>query len=308
MQDKQPQMENHGPIRLFDVREVMDMPELWYLNGSYVTNNEAKVSVLDRGFLFGDGLYEVVRVYDNKPFCLDEHLERFFFGVQGVGMSLSYTRGEFDKLIRKVVADSDLGWASVYWEVSRGAYDPRTHYVTPKMTTPNVFVQTKAVGPQPEERRRNGVMVSLQPDVRWLKCCYKTVNLLPNCMASTKAHDKGGFEAVLYRDQNHVTEGASSSFFIVKDGEVWTHPEGDLILSGITRGEIKKLCQKNGIPFKEKIFGVRDALTADEAFTSGTVVEVNPVVRIDDNVIGSGRPGPVANKIVDLYLKHTGQW
>jgi D-alanine transaminase len=283
------------------------MPELWYLNGSYVAREEAKVSVLDRGFLFGDGLYEVVRVYDNEPFCLEEHLARFFLGVKGVGMLLPYTREEFLELIRKVIADSDLRWASVYWEVSRGAYDPRTHYVTSKMTIPNVFIQTKAVGPQPDERRQNGVMVSLQPDVRWLKCCYKTVNLLPNCMASTQAHDIGGFEAVLYRDQNHVTEGASSSFFIVKDGEIWTHPEGDLILSGITRGEIRELCVKDGIPFKEKVFGVKHAITADEAFTSGTVVEVNPVVRIDDNVIGSGKPGPVTRKVMELYLRRTGQ-
>jgi len=283
------------------------MPELWYLNGSYVSKEEAKVSVLDRGFLFGDGLYEVVRVYDNEPFCLKEHLDRFFFGVKGIGLPLPYTREEFEGIIRKVIADSNLGWASVYWEVTRGTYDPRTHYITPSMTKPNVFIQTKAVGPQPEERRQNGVGVYLYPDVRWLKCCYKTVNLLPNCMASTYAHDRGGFEAVMYRDQDHVTEGASSSFFIVKNGEVWTHPEGDLILSGITRGEVKKLCEKNGIPFKEKIFGVRDALEADEAFTSGTVVEVNPVVRIDDHTVGSGKPGPVTKKIVDLYLKHTGQ-
>lgn len=283
------------------------MPELWYLNGSYVAKEEAKVSVMDRGFLFGDGLYEVVRVYDNRPFCLEEHLDRFFFGVKGLEMPLPYGRDEFGELVRGVVADSDLGWASVYWEVSRGAYDPRTHYITPGMMTPSILIQTRAVGPQPEARRRDGVAVYLQPDLRWLKCCYKTVNLLPNCMASAKAHDRGGFEAVLYRDQNHVTEGASSSFFIVKHGEVWTHPEGDLILSGITRGEIKNLCAKEGIPFRERVFGVRDVLTADEAFTSGTVVEVNPVVRIDDTVIGSGKPGPVTSKITDMYLRYTGQ-
>ena len=283
------------------------MPELWYLNGSYVAKEEAKVSVLDRGFLFGDGLYEVVRVYDNEPFCLKEHLDRFFFGVNGVEMPLPYTREEFEKLVRDIVKDSNLGWASLYWEVTRGAYDPRIHYFDGKMTKPNVFLQTKAVGPQPEERRKNGAAVFLQPDVRWLKCCYKTVNLLPNCLASTKAHDKGCLEAVLYRDEDHVTEGATSSFFIVKGGEVWTHPEGDLILSGITRGEIKKLCTKTGIPFRERIFGVKDILEADEAFTSGTVVEVNPIVRVDDNVIGSGKPGPVTKKIVDLYLRHTGQ-
>ena len=283
------------------------MPELWYLNGSFVPKEEAKVSVLDRGFLFGDGLYEVVRIYDNEPFCLEEHLDRFFFGVKGIDMPLPYTRHEFEGLVRKIVKDSDLGGASLYWEVTRGAYDPRTHYVNPTMTAPNIFMQSKAVGPQPAERRQNGVKACLEPDLRWLKCCYKTVNLLPNCIASTSAHDKGCLEAVLYRDKDHVTEGASSSFCIVKNGEVWAHPEGDLILRSITRGEVKKLCQKDGIPFVEKVFGVKDVLGADEAFTGGTVVEVNPVVRVDDNAVGLGKPGPITRRILDLYGKHIGQ-
>lgn len=283
------------------------MPELWYLNGSYVTKEEAKLPVLDRGFLFGDGLYEVVRIYDNQPFCLKEHLDRFFFGVKGIEMPLPHTREQWADLVRRIVKDANLGGASLYWEVTRGSYDPRTHYITEKMTAPNIFMQIKAVGPQPEERRTKGSKVCLEPDLRWLKCCYKTVNLLPNCIASTRAHEKGCLEAVLYRDQDHVTEGASSSFCIVKGGEVWAHPEGDLILHSITRGEVKKLCEKNGIPFIEKVFGVKDVLEADEAFTGGTVVEVNPIIAVDDHVIGTGKPGPVTNKILDLYRKHSGQ-
>lgn len=283
------------------------MPELYYWNGSYVDKDKTTVSVLDRGFLFGDALYEVVRVYDNEPFCLDEHLDRFYFGVDGIGLPFPYKKDEFAGIIRKVVKDADLGGASVYWEVSRGAYDPRTHYVTEKMTQPNIFIHAKPAGPQPEERRKNGVQCSFQPDIRWLKCCYKTVNLLGNCIASTKAHDKGAFEAILYRDKDHVTEGASESFYIVKDGEIWTHPEGDLILSSITRLAIKRICKREGIPFVEKIFGIDDVLNADEAFTSGTIVEVNPVVKIDDHVIGNGKVGPMATKIANLYLEETGQ-
>jgi len=283
------------------------MPELVYLNGSLVSKNEAKISVMDRGFLFGDALYEVVRIYDNEAFCLEEHLDRFFFGVDGVNMPFPFTRAEFAGIIKDLIKQSNLGWASLYWEVSRGAYDPRTHYFTDDMNSPNVVMMTRQVGPQPAERRERGVKVISHPDLRWMKCCYKTVNLLPNCMARSKAHAAGALEAILYRNENHVTEGTASSVFIVKDGELWTHPEGDLILSSITRAEILKLCRKHGIPFKEKVFGLKDLFEADEVFTAATVAEINPVVMVDDNIIGSGKPGPLTKKIIDLYRHRTGQ-
>lgn len=283
------------------------MPELWWLNGSFARRDDARVSIMDRGMLFGDGLYEVVRVYDNQPFCLDEHLDRFFFGVQGVEMPFPLTRGEFRKLIHDVVRESNLGGASLYWEVTRGAYNLRTHYFTSEMTSPTVFMQTKATAPPAEELRRNGIKVLLLPDIRWLKCCYKTVNLMGNCLAMTKAHNAGLPEAVLYRDEGHVTECTASSFFIVRDGSIWTHPKGDLILPGITRGEVKKLCAREGIPFEERVFGLKDVVEADEAFLTGSLVEVVPIVATDIGAIGSGKPGPVTKKVVDLFRRHTGQ-
>jgi D-alanine transaminase len=290
------------------------MPEMWYLNGEFVTKEDAKVSVLDRGFLFGDGLYEVVRIYENEPLCLEEHLDRFFFGVNGIRMPLPYSREEFAGITRAVVKASNLGGASLYWEVTRGAYDPRTHYFTGNMTQPTVFIQTRGVDPQPEGRRQSGVVIPLVRDVRWLKCCYKTVNLMGNCLAMTEAYNAGAPEALFYRDASRVTECAASSFFIVKDGEIWTHPEGDLILSGITRLLLKRLCEKDGLPFRERVFGLKGAFDADEAFLSNTILEVVPVVGIGGDpagssvrTIGAGKPGPVTRKVMDLFLKHTGQ-
>ena len=122
------------------------MPELWYLNGSVVPPEEAKISVLDRGFLFGDGLYEVVRIYDNQPLYLEEHLDRFFFGVNGIGMPLPHTRDQFRDIVTGLIKESNLGGASIYWEISRGTYDPRTHYITGKMTKPTIFMQTREIG------------------------------------------------------------------------------------------------------------------------------------------------------------------
>lgn len=283
------------------------MPELWYLNGSVVPQEEARISVLDRGFLFGDGLYEVVRIYDNQPLYLEEHLDRFYFGVNGVSMPLPHTRDQFKDIIMGLIRQSNLGGASIYWEVSRGAYDPRTHYITDKMTKPSIFMQTRVLDAQPEEPHRVGTGAPLVQDIRWLKCCYKTVNLLANCMAMTAAHDAGVSEAVMYRDKDRVTECSASSFFIVKNGEIWTHPEGDLILSGITRLLLKRICERSGIPFVERVYGLKDLFEADEAFFSNTILEVVPVVAVSGTVIGNGRPGPVTAKVIDLFLRYTGQ-
>lgn len=295
------------PAVLLHSEEVTPMPEMWYLNGDFVSKEDAKVSVLDRGFLFGDGLYEVVRIYENEPLYLEEHLDRFFFGVNGVRMPLPHTRGEFREIAQTVIEHSSLGGASLYWEVTRGAYDPRTHYFTGKMAQPTIFMQTRAVNPQPEERRQNGVRIPLVRDVRWLKCCYKTVNLMGNCLAMTKAYESGAPEALLYRDEKRVTECAASSFFMVKGGEIWTHPEGDLILSGITCLLLKRLCTKAGIPLRERVFGLKDVFEADEAFLANTILEVVPVVGVGGSVISSGKPGPVTNKVMDLFLRYTGQ-
>ncbi|MGE5579966.1 MAG: aminotransferase class IV [Bacillota bacterium] len=283
------------------------LPELMYLNGSVVSPGEAKVPVLDRGFLFGDGLYEVVRVYDNEPFCFEEHMDRFFFGVRGIDMPLPYTRDEFTHIVRDFLRQADLGGASLYWQVTRGAYSRRTHHYSEEMVQPTVFMHVTPLGPQPEEPRRVGTGAPLVQDIRWLKCCYKTVNLLPNCLAMTVSNREGAEEPVLYRDETHVTECAGSSFFVVKNGEIWTHPEGDLILSGITRLVIRRLCAQHGIPFVERVFGVKDLLSADEAFWSNTVLEIVPVVSVARTPIGSGKPGPVTEKVMDLFLKHTGQ-
>ena len=290
------------------------MPELWYLNGRLVQKEEAKVSVLDRGFLFGDGLYEVVRIYDNEPLCLEEHLDRFFFGVNGVKMPFPYTRDEFRAILKDIIRNSNLGGATLYWEVTRGAYDPRTHYFTGEMKAPTIFIQTRTIGSQSAETRQNGVRIPLVRDVRWLKCCYKTVNLMGNCLAMTVAHEAGAPEALMYRDENRITECAASSFFIVKGGQIVTHPEGDLILSGITRLLLKRLCLQHGIPFVEKVFGLRELQEADEAFFSNTVLEVVPVTGVFGEdlgtsgcIIGSGKPGHVTKKVIDLFLSHTGQ-
>lgn len=283
------------------------MPELIYLNGSYVSKTEARISPFDRGFLFGDGLYEVVRVYDNQLHCMEEHVNRFFFGVQGLEMHVPFTKPEFVEIAEEVVRESNLGCGLLYWEVSRGSYGVRTHHYQEHMAEPTVFLSTTKYDLLSHDATKRACSVITHPDIRWLKCCYKTVNLLPNCIARTKANRAGAFEAILYRDHDHVTEGAGSSLFIVRNGELWTHPNGDLILPGVTRGYVLGLADKCGIPYREDRFGLKDLFDADEVFITGTGVEVMPVLSVDGRVVGNGKAGPVASKLLRTYLQEIGQ-
>ncbi len=283
------------------------MPELVYLNGSLMAKEDAKIHVLDRGFLFGDGLYEVTPFYGGNLYRLPEHIERFYFGIEGLEMPIDKTPQEFAGLVTQLVKDSGLLDGAVYWEHSRGSYDPRTHYYTDEMTEPTTFIHVKPAKKADPLRRTQGTKVSLQPDLRWMKCCYKTVNLVANCLAATKARKAGGVEALLYRGKEHVTEGASSTFFIVKDGKVMTHPANDLILAGVTRAVVLDLCLKHGIPCQEKVFGLKDLEEADEVFRTGTTTEVEPVVRIDGMVVGDGKPGPISTRLCRLYSEDTAQ-
>lgn len=283
------------------------MPELFSLNGTYISKAEARVSPMDRGMLFGDGLYEVVRIIDNALHCLDEHLDRFFDGITGLEMKVPFSREEFSEEAKRIVRDSDVGCGLLYWQLTRGSYGVRTHHYMDHMTNPTYFLYTSKFDLLPTNPQERFCKVITLPDLRWMKCCYKTVNLIPNCMARSRAHRVGAFEAILYRNPDHVTEGAGSSAFIVRNGEVWTHPTGDLILPGVTRAYVLGLCSKLGIPYRERTYGLCDLMEASEVFLTGTGVEVLPVVNIEGRVVGNGKAGPIASKLLKAYLREIGQ-
>lgn len=275
---------------------------LVYLNGEFVEYEKAAIPVEDRGFLFADGIYEVVRVYGGQPFQMEPHLKRLEFSAAELELNLPFGIEEFDRLSRELLAKNGHTDATIYIQVTRGVA-PRTHHFPPADTKPTVLILTRPIKHLPAEYRETGVSVITHPDIRWGRCNIKSVSLLPNVLAKEQAHRAGCFEAILVREKGEVSEGSSSNFFAVIDGVIRTHPKDRRILGGITREVVLQLCSKLGLPVKEEAFTLDELARAEEAFVSGTTTEVMPVTRIDGKPVGNGKPGPKALALYDAYRK-----
>lgn len=268
-----------------------------YLNGQFLPSAQAKISVLDRGFIFGDGVYEVWRVIDGKLFEHARHDRRLKRGLKSIEIDIA--DHEIDALAavaQRLLGDNDLrqGEGTFYVEITRGAA-PRTHAYPPAGTKPTIFAMVSRFE-VPHAVREAGAKAITQPDVRWLHCDIKTVQLLPNVMAKQKAQLAGALEAVFIRD-GIVTEGTHTSVFGVKGGELRTHPLSPLILPSITRELILEIAREQGVPLREEPFTEKELFALDELFVSGTTTDVTPVVDVNGRRIGSGKPGPVSQAL-----------
>ncbi len=276
------------------------MSETVYLNGAYVPYEQALTPIEDRGMIFADGIYEVVRAYNGRLFELDAHLERMVLCAQELRLSLPSTE-ELGAAIRGVLARSGLADASVYIQVTRGFAGPRSHAV-PQGIPPTVFAAARPV-PRPDPAHvRDGAMAITVPDRRWHMCHVKSVGLLLNTLAKQAAIEAGAQEALFVRD-GVITEGSATNAFAVFDGAVHTHPEGPHVLTGITRQVICALCRQEGIPLREEPFLVSRLYRADEAFVSGTNSEVLPIREVDGRTIGAGRPGPITVRLQEAFAR-----
>src|SRR5262245_51591918 len=277
------------------------MTDIVYLNGEYLPRSEATLSVDDRGFYFGDGIYEATRAHDGHLFEGERHMRRLAYGLRELriaGAPDSDTLLEIhDRVLRENGAVS--GPAVVYTQITRGAA-PRTHQFPSVAIPPTVFVAVIAYRPQRESRER-GVAAVTYPDIRWARCDLKTVNLLPNVMARQHATDKGVTEAIFVRD-GAVTEGSHTNVFAMLDGELRTHPLSNQILGGITRDVIIELAAEQGIPVREFPIFQRDLERVDELFITGTTTDVTPIIRLDDVPVASGAPGPVARALYGALM------
>jgi D-alanine transaminase len=266
-----------------------------YLNGSYLPAERAQLSALDRGFVFGDGVYEVWRVVNGRLFEAERHRERLERGLRELrigppdGADADGLRTIAERLLRENGLTE--GHATFYVEVTRGVA-PRTHQFPPAGTRPTIFAYMAKFKPI-EQDRRNGVRAITRPDVRWLRCDIKTVQLLPNVLAKQAAVESGAFEAIFIRD-GVATEGTHSNLFAVLNGELRTHPANNLILPGITRDVVIELAREQGVPVREEAVTEAELRQCEELFFTGTTTDVLPVVRVDDFSVGNGRPGPVA--------------
>jgi len=268
-----------------------------YLNGEYRNGDDAKVSVLDRGFIFGDGVYEVWRVVEGKLFEHARHERRLKRGLKTLEIACSDKEVEaLAGVASRLLKENNLtsGEGTFYVEITRGSA-PRTHAYPPAGTKPTILAMVSKFE-VPHALREAGAKCITDADVRWLRCDVKTVQLLPNCMSKQKASAAGAMEAIYVRD-GVVTEGTHTSVLGIVDGTLVTHPLGPLILPSVTRELVLEVAREQGVPVRERAFTKDEMFELDELFVSGTTTDITPVVEVDGRKIGSGKPGPVSKQL-----------
>ena len=275
---------------------------LCYLNGEQLPLDQARVSVLDRGFLLGDGVYEVIPAYGGRLFRLAEHLERLQASLDGVRIPNPLNDDEWSEAIETLLASNGGGDQSVYLQVTRGPAAKRDH-AFPAEVNPTVFIMTNPMSAPPEEQREEGIEVVTLADNRWLRCNLKTIALLPNVLLRQEALDRGTAEAILVRD-GLATEGAATNFFLVKDGVVVTPPKSNQLLPGITRDLVLELARAEDVPCEERNVAEEELSNADELWITSSTKEILPATRLNGAPVGDGKPGPVYRKMIAVYQEY----
>lgn len=275
------------------------MPDsIVYLNGEYLPRSEAKLSVDERGFFFGDGIYEVTRAVDGRLFESDRHMRRMTRGLKELRLEPAQSTNEIEEISLELLRRNDItsGEGTVYLQITRGAA-PRTHHFPPAGTPCTVFLSAQRFA-VPHDKRATGIAVVTYPDIRWSRCDIKTVNLLAAVMAKQHAVDHGVFEALFVRE-SAVTEGSHTNVFGLIDGELRTYPASNLILPGITRDVVLELAREMGIPVNETPFHIHHVSELEECFLTGTTTDVMPIVQFDGAPVGAGKPGKVTMALYD---------
>lgn len=266
-----------------------------YLNGQYLPLTEAKVSVLDRGFLFGDGIYEVIPAYSGKLFHFEDHMARLENSLSSIRLVNPHERAQWLEILTPLLdASRDQ---SVYLQITRGVSDKRDH-AFPEKVTPTVFAMCSDIVPL--ANLESGVKALSVDDSRWELCNVKATTLLANILLRQQAVEKGCAEAVLVKD-GYVTEGAASNIFAVIDGILITPPQGSEILPGITRNVILDIARQNDIPCSEEIISLDALQTASEIWLTSSTREIVPVVQLDNEAIANGKPGPIWEAMNQLF-------
>jgi D-alanine transaminase len=280
------------------------MNDLVFLNGNVLPRSRAMVSIDDRGFLFGDAVYEVIRTLPGRFIEPERHLNRLARSLREISIpapDLDLLGIATDLLGRN--GGLDQREALIYLQVSRGAAQ-RQHAFPPDSVEPTVLISVAAFEPRREQTER-GVAAITAPDLRWSRCDIKSVNLLANVLAAQRASEAGAFEAILIRDER-VTEATRSNVFAVIDGTLRTHPTGPSILPGVTREVVMELCGKTSLPVCEEAITRNELARAEELFVTATTSDVMPVVTLDGRPVGSGRPGPVTRRLSALLAREMG--
>jgi D-alanine transaminase len=278
-----------------------------YLNGEFLPKDEARLSVDERGFIFGDGVYEVTRAIGGRLFQEEAHWRRLARGLRELRIEVGawLTRERVREVSERLLRENHLtdGEATVYLQVTRGAA-PRTHWFPPEGTPPTVYLCASPFVVPVDLRERGAKSITL-PDIRWARCDLKTVNLIPAAMAKQRAHEVGAFDAVLLRD-GAVTEGGATNVFGVVDGVLRTYPKSNYILPGITRDLLLEMAPGLGIPVEETPIFAEELPRLEELFFTGTTTDVQPIVELDGRRVGAGVVGPVARALQQALAERMG--
>jgi D-alanine transaminase len=274
-----------------------------FLNGQFLPIAEAKISPLDRGFLFGDGAYEVIPVYSRRPFRIGEHLKRLQHTLEGIRLVNPYSLEHWRTLVERIVAESDFADQSVYIQVTRGA-DSKRDQAFPTGVAPTTFIFTAPLITPTAEQRESGIAVVSALDNRWLRCDLKTVALLANVLLRQQAIDAGCVETLMLRE-GFLTEGAASNIFVVKEGVLLAPPKDHRMLAGITYDVVLELAARHGMPHQIREIFESEVRDADELWMTSSTKEILPIATLDGKPVGhgtaAGKPGPAAKQMYAWY-------
>jgi D-alanine transaminase len=274
------------------------MSDTAYLNGEFLPLAEARIPVLDRGFIFGDGVYEVIPVYSRRPFRLPEHLRRLQRSLDAIRLGNPMTDSDWTRLVNDLVARHAGEDQSVYLQVTRGV--AKRDHAFPSATKPTVFMMSSPLVTPPREQVEQGVPCITATDYRWLKCDVKSVSLLANCLLRQLAAEAGAVEVVLFRD-GCLTEASASNVFVVRNGKLLGPPKNHLILPGITYDVVLELAAAKGIAVELRAIPEQEVRGADELWVTSSSKEVLAVATLDGKAVGGGRPGPVFRTLYQAF-------
>ncbi|OJF95761.1 D-amino-acid transaminase [Alkalibacterium sp. 20] len=273
------------------------MKVIW--DNKIVDREEVKIDFEDRGYQFGDGIYEVIRIYNHMYFCLDDHIDRFFSSANKIEMNMLQSKNEIKILITALLKESGIKTGNLYIQMTRGNASPRDH-TYPSQDVKPLLTGSITTAERNLEQLQTGIKTIITEDIRWLKCDIKMISLLGNIMLKHEAHKHNADEAILHRDQT-VTECSSSNVAIVKDGAIYTHPDGNLILPGITKVVWRNCAKKLNIPVYEQAYSTADLLKADEVFCSSTTIEIMPVNQVDSQSFTVLKSNSIVKRLQECY-------
>ncbi len=273
-----------------------------YINGKYLPLEEITISVLDRGFLFADGVYEVLPVYGGRPFRLEQHIDRLNNSLAGIRLENPLTREQWREIVSKIIRENGDGEQLLYWQVTRGSGEKRDH-LFPVPCKPTVFVMSTDLKSPSLDVKTNGASVITLDDIRWKLCSLKTVSLLPNVLMRQQAASEGFDEAILIRN-GYATECTTANIFIVEKGALITPSKSDDLLPGITRDLVLELAGKNSINCREEPIVEKRLWQADEIWLSSSTREVIAVTRLNQQLVGDGRPGELFKRMAEYYRQY----